>query len=360
MNSQNRMNAGAEYVLYRIWATLQEQEGIHAESLVTCLGALAGYACQAHVRQAGVPAASSHFITDALNRPLIASPLSVWSLVRRAVQKTGGALPDIDSICAHVTRTFETPEFGVPRVPEEHRPRRPPLFYLTQLWPQVLPIASRFCRRPAQLPVLFGIALQRAIEHTTERLSPTLAASIAMECAVAMSKVTLATTVSDLFQAPSTTPDITVTAKPINALPLPQIRATRRKRGPIVAPGAFDTGSFAARMRSAKGIATIMSLAIIAVVGFSWKTERPEAAPMSARVERSLGNLKVPAFQVRENTAEQPLAEPQLASQIVDQAAPVQNEPPPQQAPPPTEELALPAPTPDTSEGIIAEDGQSA
>jgi hypothetical protein len=354
------MNAGAEYVLYRIWATLQEREGIHAESLITCLGALAGYACQAHVRQAGVPAASSHFITDALNRPLIASPLSVWSLVRRAVQKTGGALPDIESICAHVTRTLETPEFGVPRVPHEHRPRRLPLVYLTQLWPQVLPIAKRFCRRPAQLPVLFGIALQRAIEHTTERLSPTLAASIAMECAVAMSKVTLPTAVSDLFQPSPAAPDITVTAKPFNPPPLSEIRARRKKRGPIAAPGAFEMGAFTARMRSAKGIATIMSLAIIAVVGFSWKTERPEAAPMSARAERSFSNLKVPAFQVRENTVEQPLAEPQVASQIADQPSPVQDAPFPEAIPQPAEELALPAPVPDTSEGIIAPDGQSA
>ena len=359
VNSQNRMNAGAEYVLYRIWATLQEHEGIHAESLITCLGALAGYACQAHVRQAGVPAASSHLITDSLNRPLIASPLSVWSLVRRAVQKTGGPLPDIDGICAHVTRTFDTPEFGVPRVPEGRSPRRLPLFYLTQLWPQVLPIAKRFCRRPAQLPVLFGIALQRAIEHTTERLSPTLAASIAMECAVAMSKVTLPTAFSDFLQAsPPAAPDITVlSAKTTSPPSFPEMRATKRKRAPIATPSAFEIGSFAARVRSAKGIATIMSVAIIAVVGLSWKTQRPDAAPMSARIERG---LKVPAFQVRENTVEQSLAEAPLASQIAEAPSPVQNEPLPEEIPQPAEELALPAPVPDTSEGIISDDGQSA
>jgi hypothetical protein len=41
VTSQNRMNAWAEYVLYRIWAALQDQKGIHAESLFTCLGAVA-------------------------------------------------------------------------------------------------------------------------------------------------------------------------------------------------------------------------------------------------------------------------------------------------------------------------------
>ncbi len=54
-----------------------------------------------------------------------------------------------------------------------------------------MPIVQRFCRRPLQMPVLFGIALQRAIEHTKDLLSPTLAASIAMECAVAMARVEL-------------------------------------------------------------------------------------------------------------------------------------------------------------------------
>ena len=91
MNSQNRMNAGAEYVLYRIWATIQDREGIHAASLLTCVGALAGYACQSYVRQAGARAGadsrkfaltsvmandgSLYFDGDALNLPLAASPL---------------------------------------------------------------------------------------------------------------------------------------------------------------------------------------------------------------------------------------------------------------------------------------------
>ena len=35
VTSQNRMNAGAEYVFYRIWAALQDQKGIHAESPFT-------------------------------------------------------------------------------------------------------------------------------------------------------------------------------------------------------------------------------------------------------------------------------------------------------------------------------------
>jgi hypothetical protein len=359
------MNAGAEYVLYRIWATLQEREGIHAESLLTCLGALAGYACQAYARRAGGRMGLSQLSSDslALDRPLVISPMSVWALVRNAVQKIGGQLPDLEDITSHVTGTLGTSAFGVPRVPEAHRPRRLPIVYLTQLWPQVLPIAQRFCRRPSQLPVLFGIALQRAIEYS--KLEPALAARLAMESAVAMSKATLPNAIAELFQAPRAAPDITVTAKPAIAPAFPEIRATRKRRTPII--DTFDTTSLTARMRSAKGLATIMSVAIIAVVaGLNWKSNRPAAAPMTARVA---SGLKAPVFQTRPNTYTNTNPAPSFeeAPPVVAVAAAATQAPPqqqqsfPEELPQPAEELALPAPAvPDTSEGIITEDGQSA
>src|SRR5690242_9021641 len=129
------MNAGAEYVLYRIWATLQDSERIHAESLFTCLGALSGYACQSYVRQAGVRAGTTRLEGDAVNRPLVESPLSVWALVGRAVQKAGRPLPDIAGIAAYVTHTVGTSAFGMPRVSGEHRPHRHAIVYLRQIWP---------------------------------------------------------------------------------------------------------------------------------------------------------------------------------------------------------------------------------
>ena len=50
MNSQDKMNAAGEYLLERIKVALKDDEGVQVESLLTCLGALAGYACQASVR----------------------------------------------------------------------------------------------------------------------------------------------------------------------------------------------------------------------------------------------------------------------------------------------------------------------
>jgi hypothetical protein len=284
------MNAGAEYVLYRVWSTLQDSRGIHPESLFTCLGALAGYACQAYVRHAGARGgadAGRYILTSAaasdgsvylhgaaLNLPLTESPLSIWALVGRAVQKAGRPRPDIVDILAHVTHTIGTGAFGLPRVSEQHRPRQMALFYLQQLWPQILPIAQRFCRRPAQLPMLFGIALQRAIEHTTELLDPALSATIAMECAAAMSRVALPGAAMDIIPPASAAPAKVLSPKPaLNA----EATASRFSR----APGT-------------RVFATIASFAIIEIGSTMWRTERHDAPTVAPHIERK---LRVSAFQ---------------------------------------------------------------
>lgn len=374
VSSQNRMNAGAEYVLYRVWATLQDREGVHAESLLACLGALAGYACQAYARRAGVRP----------ELPLTESPLSLWALVRRSLQKMGNPVPDIENICAYVVRTIGTSEFGVPRVADNQRgPRRLPVFYLTQLWPQVLPIAQRFCRRPAQLPVLFGIALQRAIEHTTQRLNPTLGASIAMECAVAMSKASLPAALSELFQPPraagatagaasAAAPGITLIPKrgvlpSSTASPSSQgNRSTTRKRGAPAStiggidPKTLEAGFFSARMRSAKVVATVLSLTIVAVTSAAWKAEHREATPATACVATK---LNARPFRPAANAFAQPADPSQPAEQrlVENETLPNPDAAPMQSSPPSAStDEELPAPPPDQGEGIIAEDWQSA
>jgi hypothetical protein len=254
------MNAGAEYVLYRILGALQDKEGVHPESLLTCLGALAGYACR-------------HVAGDAVSRPLTDSPMSVWALVRRTVQKLGKPLPNFDI-----------------RMPKGHRPRRPPVVYLKQLWPQVLPIAQRFCRKPTQLPVLFGIALQRAIEVTRDLLNPTLGARIAMDAAIAMSRVALP---GEILQVQADPPAVqpAANAKPISpasspiAAALDGIRAERRRSA---APDVTVPNLWArVASRPAAALVTVSFLGVMTVAGAKWAVGQSEA-PEPARVERKL------------------------------------------------------------------------
>jgi hypothetical protein len=356
VSSQNRMNAGAEYVVYRIWAALQGQKGIHAESLIICLGALAGYACQVSVRQnAALPGAdlrkhalmavdasdgTTHFHGDALNLPLIQSPLSVWALVSRTVEKLGEPLPDIDDIASHVTETLGTRAFGSPRVSAGHGPRRPAVVYLRQVWPQIFPIAQRFCRKPAEMPVLFGIALQRAIEATRDVLDPKLSASIAMECAVAMSKVALPEDYSDPAIAWSS-----VIAKEMNAAPRvlatpahesrseplrARVLPVRKRRNAVGAEtGTPRVGTLIANLPPAARVATFVSLAIVAVAAVVYEGDRSEAvqgareartAASQASREASLpGEMSV--LQVR--GPETPVPEMSPAIAMPDESMPV-------------------------------------
>lgn len=358
MNNQNRMNAGAEYVLYRLWATLQDRRGIHAESLLTCLGALAGYSCQACVRQTaalpGVDLAKYALATleardgtryvsgDALSVPLSESPLSICALVSLTLRKLGEPPPDLEDIFDHVAQTVGTRAFGVPRVPGRHRPRRPAIVYLRQVWPQILPIAQRFCRKPMQMPLLFGIALQRAIEVTRELLSPALAASIALECAVAMSKVALPGADADIVARP---PSVAM-ATEINSAPLAsapparrsdtspaRARANRvpRRRGALDEEMSASTvWAFVANLSPATRIVTATSVAIMIATTTFYKADRGEAREVLS-AERAAPSQPIPqGLPV--------LAEPVRQAQIDEETPRLQQTEPPE--PPPDEDIS--------------------
>jgi hypothetical protein len=202
-----KVKLGGREIFHRVTQGLKNERGVHIESLLACLGALAGYACQACVRENNVRTGATspesgltvaigadgrrYFFGDALNRPLAEDRYSVWSVIAGAVQQLGKPLPDIEGIFQHVASTVGGAEFGVPRIPEAHRAGDLPINYLKAIWPQLLPIAQRFATEPAHLPMIYGLAIQHAIFAARNIIDPTLAGIIAMECAVPMSKVDL-------------------------------------------------------------------------------------------------------------------------------------------------------------------------
>jgi hypothetical protein len=202
-----KMKIGGKEVLQRITNALKNERGVHIESLLACLGALAGYACQFSVRERnikyGAKSADSgftistdsdgrkHYFGNSLNGPLLEDRYSVWSLTAGAVAQLGKPLPDIMDIVKHNVAAVGDAQFGIPRMPEGHGLGDLPLNYLKVVWPKILPIAQRFCDEPTHLPMVFGLAVQNAIIMAKDVIDPTLAGSIAMECAVPMSKVDL-------------------------------------------------------------------------------------------------------------------------------------------------------------------------
>lgn len=292
MNELGTLSIGGERIVEHVEQALKGGWGSQAESLLVCLGALAGYACQVYVRQAvsmprsdaasfalmSVRAGDRQFLFgDALNKPLAESPYSVWALVGAALQKMGQPLPDLEDIFAHVSKTVGSAGFGVPRVESAHPPGRLPIDYLSTLWSQLMPIAQGYTEKPMQLPVVFGIALQRALEKTKDLIKPTLGARIAMECAVAMSKVVLPATSASPSGAPGNA------AKPLH------LRTGPRRPAQAVAPHSNNRmDSALMSLPPALRAFTIVLLVVISIAGALWQHERRNAreAERAAQLQR--------------------------------------------------------------------------
>jgi hypothetical protein len=198
---------GGKEVFQRLVHGMRSERGVHIESLLCALGALAGYSCQAGLRakavQDGLPetaplitvktqAGRQFFFGDPLNHALVESQYSVWSLAAAAAQHNGSAqLPDIKEIFQHVAATVGQDAFGIPRLPADHQASDSPINYLKALWPALLPVVRQFCPQPSEWPILFGIAVQEAIDAGKDVLPPEVALTIVMECAIPMSKVDL-------------------------------------------------------------------------------------------------------------------------------------------------------------------------
>lgn len=92
----------------------------------------------------------------------------------------------------HTAGAVGTDQFGIPRVPQQHAPGDTPIHFLKVLWPALLPLVKRWCTDPAHWPVLYGLAIQEAIDAGKGVIEPGLAARVVMESAIPMSKVDLA------------------------------------------------------------------------------------------------------------------------------------------------------------------------
>ena len=198
---------GAKEILQRLLEVMNNARGVHVESLLTALGALAGYSCQAALRTMasakGLDETSSlvvvemkdgsrYFFGDPLNDLLIGTPYSVWGLVGGAAQQLGvTAFPDFNEMFGHATSVLGTDEFGVPRVPPDHRAADLPLDYLIALWKPLHSIARLFCPDSGHWPILYGLAIQEAMTAGKDVIDPNLAIVIVMESAIPMSKVDL-------------------------------------------------------------------------------------------------------------------------------------------------------------------------
>jgi len=197
----------AKEVSHQVLAILKNERGVHAETAFAVLGALAGYACQAAVRAQHAATGSSapvplndvqtadgrhFFFGDALNGPLAETKLSVWSLAAGAAQQAGcKTLPDISEIFGSIAKNVGGAQFGVPHVPDQHRPGITIEQTLKALWPKLQPLVQKVCLDPLHWPIAYSLAIQELFQSTKGVLDPGIALTIVMETAVSSSKFDL-------------------------------------------------------------------------------------------------------------------------------------------------------------------------
>lgn len=198
---------GGKEMFRKLATAMKTDKGVHVESLLCALGALAGYACQAQLRaQAqikGLPESAvfltvqskdgkRYFFGDLLNDALLSAQYSVWRLAGGAAEHAGATkLPDHNEMFKHTSTVLGGDQFGIPRVPDNHRAGETPISYVKKLWPPLFPMVKQFCPTPAQWPILYAAAIQEAIEAGKAVIDPAIAFTIVMESAIPMSKIDL-------------------------------------------------------------------------------------------------------------------------------------------------------------------------
>jgi len=181
------------------------RKGMHIETLLSALGALAGFGCQVSVREVLVktgrmPLESAfvivrgvdggrYFMGDILNQPLLIAPVSVWSLVAGAVQHTGAPLPDINDIVRRTVSSIGSRDFGTLSVPKDHQPGEQPIETLKKQWAGCYKALKTLNGDPFFTGWYFALAAQILILKGRTIIDPTLAGQIVMESAVAMAKI---------------------------------------------------------------------------------------------------------------------------------------------------------------------------
>lgn len=194
---------------------LKNEHGVHAETLMVLIGCVAGHsATQAAfaamadrsgpaLMSAQVADGATYYFGDGLNRFLVpedpATP-ALWSFIIAAARQAGvpqAELPDPGEFFAHATRTLGSPEYGVLRISDDHRPQWQPRETLDAFWPfarQFLaytdgPVPGNRALAVRYWPTVAAIVAQQLLTMTKDVLDPRLSLRIIMESAVTMSKV---------------------------------------------------------------------------------------------------------------------------------------------------------------------------
>jgi hypothetical protein len=210
LNDPEREAVGRSIAAMLMARQIKQAGRIHPETILTEIGALAGFATQIAIRKAIIApqkldpdnilvevvskGGEKFYFSDMLNWMLFENvaepPYSIWAYVAAAVPEAGRPLlPDLAEIVSNAARTVGSRRYGVPRLPPAHMPQKLPRVALDEHWRYVQHefVASR--RNPAEWPYDLAMAAQWQMVTSRDQLALPLAAAIVMEAAIPMSKI---------------------------------------------------------------------------------------------------------------------------------------------------------------------------
>jgi hypothetical protein len=201
-------------------AWLRGEHGVHAETLMVVVGALAGFAAQNAAFRSLSPAGirvpdnaivmaeaggERFYFGDRINGYLVRqagwTKHPLWGIIAAAALQADlpqAELPDVLEMFEHVARSIGTPAFGIPRAPADHQPQLTPRKALEVFWPTVRALLSN-TEGPGPLkgtsvaeehwPLVVALVARQFIVMAKDTLDPGIALALTMESAIAMSKV---------------------------------------------------------------------------------------------------------------------------------------------------------------------------
>lgn len=201
-----RAKAAADMIGPAAMSVATTERGIHVESTLVALGAVAGYACQAAARIAPPPFDPADertpiveargadgrlfYFGDAINHYLLEAPASFWSVAAgNAAQLNGRPLPDIVEIVRHVAASVGGEGFGEIRFPPGTSAAFSPSRYLCLLWPGARERLAENGLAPEEWPIALGLAAQIMLLMMKPAIEPVVALAILAETAVVTSKI---------------------------------------------------------------------------------------------------------------------------------------------------------------------------
>ncbi|MDL2286292.1 hypothetical protein LJC24_02470 [Desulfococcaceae bacterium OttesenSCG-928-F15] len=196
---------GSRELTHRMISAMKTGKGVHTESLFCALGALAGYACQAALREQALARGffsaayftpvttddgKTFYFGDHLTRFLAESQYSVWNITSGGAKEAGCSdLPDMAEILKHNAAVLGAADFGKPRVPDKNQPLELPSVYTNLFWPHVKPLIIKFCPDPEFWPMMVSFAAKEALLRGKSVVDPCIGLRIIMESAVAASRI---------------------------------------------------------------------------------------------------------------------------------------------------------------------------